>query len=273
MIKRVTVKDLDECEYRCYLNANCVSLNIKNKDPTNGTHQCELNNSTHLEDDGYLEDNKLFYYRGAENKCGRNGGKCKNNSTCQSGFTHKGYRCSCTTGFKGEHCKKDIDECAARVNPCDAVANSECKNIDGSYNCQCKDGFVKIGATCEVDVCRGYKVLNSADRKDTYTRETGLLCDSGLTEAWYRFEGDAGTRMLTTCVDKYRCATHSPGCLKGGHPTVADGEVRRKVCFGPSPDCCKDRKYITVKNCSSYYVYKLGGTPGCDLRYCGTDSP
>ena len=65
-IKRVTVKDLDECEYRCYLNANCVSLNIKNKDPTNGTHQCELNNSTHLEDDGYLEDNKLFYYRGAE---------------------------------------------------------------------------------------------------------------------------------------------------------------------------------------------------------------
>ena len=60
------VKDLDECEYRCYLNANCVSLNIKNKDPTNGTHLCELNDSTHLEDDGHLQDNKLFYYRGAE---------------------------------------------------------------------------------------------------------------------------------------------------------------------------------------------------------------
>ena len=45
----VPVKDLDECEYRCYLNANCVSLNIKNKDPTSGTHECELNNSTHLE--------------------------------------------------------------------------------------------------------------------------------------------------------------------------------------------------------------------------------
>ena len=60
------VKDLDECEYRCYMNANCVSLNIKNKDPTNGTHLCELNDSTHLEDDGHLQDNKLFYYRGAE---------------------------------------------------------------------------------------------------------------------------------------------------------------------------------------------------------------
>jgi len=43
----------------------------------------------------------------------------------------------------------DIDECAAQANPCDAVANSECKNTPGSYNCQCKDGFVKNGANCE----------------------------------------------------------------------------------------------------------------------------
>ena len=61
----MTVKDLDECEYRCCLDANCVSLNIKNKDP-DGTHECELNNSTHLDDDGALEDNQLYYYRGAE---------------------------------------------------------------------------------------------------------------------------------------------------------------------------------------------------------------
>ena len=60
------VKDLDECEYRCYLDANCVSLNIKNKDHESGTHECELNNSTHLEHDGDLKDNQLYYYRGAE---------------------------------------------------------------------------------------------------------------------------------------------------------------------------------------------------------------
>ena len=61
----MTVKDLDECEYRCYLDANCVSLNIRNKDP-DGTHKCELNNSTHLEHDSDLKDDKLYYYRGAE---------------------------------------------------------------------------------------------------------------------------------------------------------------------------------------------------------------
>ena len=61
----MTVKDLDECEYRCYLDANCVSLNIKNKDPDE-THECELNNSTHLEHDRHLDDDQLYYYRGAE---------------------------------------------------------------------------------------------------------------------------------------------------------------------------------------------------------------
>ena len=65
-IKTMTVKDLDECEYRCYLEANCVSLNIKNKDHDSGAHECELNNSTHLELDRDLKDNSLYYYRGAE---------------------------------------------------------------------------------------------------------------------------------------------------------------------------------------------------------------
>ena len=118
--------------------------------------------------------------------------------------------------------------------------------------------------------------MNTSDRKDTYTVSdgNGPLCDSGLAEGWYRFEGDAGTRMLSTCMKKGSCGTNFPGWLKGVHPTVADGEEDRKVCFSAFPDnCCNNYKHIKVKNCSSYYVYKLGVTPGCALRYCGTDSP
>ena len=59
------VKNLDDCEYLCYLDDNCVSLNIKDKDPS-GTHDCELNNSTHLEHDADLVNDPVFYYRGAK---------------------------------------------------------------------------------------------------------------------------------------------------------------------------------------------------------------
>ena len=63
-IKTLLVKSLDDCEYLCYLDDNCVSLNIKNNE--NGTHTCELNNSTHLEHDADLVNSPVFYYRGAK---------------------------------------------------------------------------------------------------------------------------------------------------------------------------------------------------------------
>ena len=68
-IKTLIVKSLDDCEYLCYLEDACVSLNI-NKPYPNRTHdrECELNNSTHMEHDGDLVNNPRYYYRGAEVK-------------------------------------------------------------------------------------------------------------------------------------------------------------------------------------------------------------
>lgn len=40
-----------------------------------------------------------------KNNCGKSGRPCRNNATCLSGFTPKGYRCSCTLGFEGENCE------------------------------------------------------------------------------------------------------------------------------------------------------------------------
>ena len=64
-IKTVLAEDLDQCELLCYLNDDCVSLNIK-KDRNNGGHECELNNSTHLEHDIDLITDAVFYYRGSK---------------------------------------------------------------------------------------------------------------------------------------------------------------------------------------------------------------
>ena len=79
--------------------------------------------------------------------------------------------------------------------------------------------------------------------------------------------------MPTFCPPKYRCGAYASGWLSGGHPTVADGEVSRKVCFHDYSKCCEYSTNIKVRNCGSYYVYYLNGTPGgkCYIRYCGTD--
>ena len=88
---------------------------------------------------------------------------------------------------------------------------------------------------------------------------------------WHRFVGDAGTKMPTQCVPGYRCGTVLSGWLQGGHPTLADGEVSSEVCFTRGGDCCKKSIDINVKDCGSYFIYKLRKPPACALRYCGTD--
>ena len=94
-----------------------------------------------------------------------------------------------------------------------------------------------------------------------------------LATGWYRFQGAAGDQMADKCVLQYRCGAKHPGWLSGRHPTVAEGVVTRKVCYYEENerfgDCCYYSNLIKVKNCSSYYVYELQGTPGSNERYCG----
>ena len=83
-------------------------------------------------------------------------------------------------------------------------------------------------------------------------------------------QGSAGTRMPTSCVPIKRCNADAPGWLTEEHPTVAEGQVSRTVCFNWN-DCCILDTSIQVRNCSAFYVYYFSGTPNCKLRYCGTD--
>lgn len=120
--------------------------------------------------------------------------------------------------------------------------------------------------------CQNYQSLTAADRKITYTTYHGY-CDNSITEGWYRFEGAAGTRMPTSCIDqKNTCGTHATSWLTNGHPRVADGRVMKPVCFSYSGQCCYSGiKHINVTNCGSYYVYQLVRPANCYYRYCGTD--
>ena len=77
--------------------------------------------------------------------------------------------------------------------------------------------------------------------------------------------------MPTTRVSVFKCGTKFPGWLDGAHPTVKDGEVYGNVCFSDHSKGCYHTIQISVKNCSSYHIYKLYQMSKCPLRYCGTD--
>ena len=115
-------------------------------------------------------------------------------------------------------------------------------------------------------------MLNDIKRKSSYETPDGhAKCDNLLPNGWYRFVGAAGTKMPTTRVPAFRCGTDWSGWLDGAHPLVEDGEVRMYVCGSDRSTGCKHRVQISVKNCGSYFIYKLLKAPGCDMRYCGTD--
>ena len=126
------------------------------------------------------------------------------------------------------------------------------------------------------DPCHHYSNLSEANRNREYkTPELDTpFCDNELSEGWYRFVGAAGTKMPTTRVPAYRCGTDWSGWLDGVHPTVEDGEVQMVVCFNnrqSNTPLCRYSTKIPVKNCGSYFIYKLREAPGCASRYCGTN--
>ena len=75
---------------------------------------------------------------------------------------------------------------------------------------------------------------------------------------WYRITGGAGTKLADFPVAKKHCGTYVSGWMRGGHPTVFQGEVTRTVW----------NIRIKVINCNTHYVYYLEEVPHCVLGYC-----
>ncbi|KAK2548955.1 Uromodulin [Acropora cervicornis] len=144
----------------------------------------------------------------------------------------------------------DIDECASGIHNC-INGTAICTNTLGSYKCTCKSGYRGDGQNycipegkgvgkwgeialvpfsvhkSAVDLmalhwdsklkCQNYQILSNANRKVT-NDDTPFLCDSTLGPAWFRFQGDAGTKMPTSCTPSNKCGTHATGWLNGSHP-------------------------------------------------------
>lgn len=148
-IRSEKVADEGSCRVKCYLEPNCVSINVGPADVRGRT--CELKNFTDKSlSHSALEERKDYIHYAVENFC-QNSPCPGKNFLCQVGFTDKGYRCVCRDGYKGDQCNEDIDECKDESHNCGHPSN--CENVPGSFHCVCKPDFINDGTKCEGNVC------------------------------------------------------------------------------------------------------------------------
>ena len=75
---------------------------------------------------------------------------------------------------------------------------------------------------------------------------------------WYRFGGQAGIKIATSCVGHGNCGTAASGWMLGSHPTFSEGKVNRTVCYRSwYNNCCWQSNSIEVLNCGNYLSTSL----------------
>ncbi|XP_062609554.1 uncharacterized protein LOC134271353 [Saccostrea cucullata] len=136
--------DIDECSVQPSLcQQNCININ--------GSFLCSCS-------PGYtLNEDKLSCTECEEPNYGDN---CSQICTCGPGMDRCNplSGCVCLPGWMGENCTEDIDECDTDQSIC---GYEVCENLEGSYQCNCKEGFQRNQSSCEdIDECSDDSLYN-----------------------------------------------------------------------------------------------------------------
>ena len=96
------------------------------------------------------------------------------------------------------------------------------------------------------DVCQNYHTLTDGTRKYDYATVSSK-CDVNLN-GWYRFQGTAGTKVVTKCpVSMNKCAASFPACLSDDHPTVPEGASKEKYVSAGMETVAKARSTFKLR--------------------------
>ncbi|XP_078370477.1 uncharacterized protein LOC144654268 isoform X2 [Oculina patagonica] len=116
--------------------------------------------------------------------------------------------CRCSTGWTGNTCVRDIDECATNNGGCDQI----CTNTPGSYRCGCHMGYTKHGHSCQdIDECQ--TLVPSPCSCGVPGQPCGASCTNTVPN--YLCTCAKGFQLRsggTFCDDINECATANGGC-------------------------------------------------------------
>jgi len=97
---------------------------------------------------------------------------CLNGGACIGKTETKEAYCDCSgIGFNGPLCENDINECEINNGGCSEQAT--CKNIEGGFECTCKDGYSGDGISCN-------PAPSSPSDKDESNQTTGIGIGVGV---------------------------------------------------------------------------------------------
>ncbi|XP_049630080.1 protein crumbs homolog 2 [Suncus etruscus] len=134
-------------------------------------------------------------------------------------FRHAaGFRCQCPSGFEGDDCGVDVDECASQ--PCHN--GGSCQDLPNGFQCDCPEGYTGLTCQDDVDDCLSGPCLHGGTCKDAVA---GYHCwcpeDWGGQNCSVQLTGCQGQPCppATTCTPTFESEVHgyTCHCLPGTH--------------------------------------------------------
>ncbi|XP_059160482.1 uncharacterized protein LOC131944017 [Physella acuta] len=174
--------------------------------------------------------------------------------------------CVCKQGWTSSDCSVDINEC--EQNPVICPDYSNCNNLNGSYECLCKEGLVKSPDNSQCIVSPGAECPTPGVRNCSHVCVN--ITPQGQSSPEERCYCPIGMELLEDqCID-CRNLTYGPDCSRAC-PCVRDNTLTCNTKFGT----CNCMSNFTGYNCAydydecSYGPYNCRENSLCQNTYGG----
>ncbi|XP_063160955.1 growth arrest-specific protein 6 [Candoia aspera] len=188
---------------------------------------------------------------------------CHKEGTIKCEDLKGGYLCHCRTGWEGERCDKDINECADHNGGCKQI----CYNKVGSYRCLCYTGYALLSdnKSCEdIDECAVSTGICGEAHCENLISSYACVCDSG-----YSYD-----EVTKTCKDVDECEQNfcEQTCVNSQGSYTCHCNGRGGVKLSSDMNTCEDIlpcvSFAAAKSVKSLYLGRIfSGTPVIRLSF------
>ncbi|XP_071101749.1 fibrillin-1-like [Haliotis cracherodii] len=172
-----------------------------NNKPNGGGYECVCNTGSKLQSDGVT---CLDCVQGTY------GQECGSNCSCDVANTVRCNQvngtCTCLTGWEGVTCSDDVNECDAY----NCSTNSVCTNTNGSFICECDEGFFRTAFnTCEACDANHWG-KNCANRCTCGVNSVNCNSVNGTCTCVNGWKGDRCGTDVDECTDNATICSDTP---------------------------------------------------------------